>query len=114
MLPPSPAPNPAPKSSAKPDGLLFVVRRAEDMVGRTGGVVLTPGIPDGVELARGEALRLRRPDGTALIVVTGGRSIPPRDEPHQGVRSYPVQVRATVVAQDVPRGTQVWRMDAAG
>jgi hypothetical protein len=96
------------------DGLLFVVRRTEELVGRGGGVVLTPGIPASEQLDRGEALRLRRPDGSALVVVTGGRSFPARREPHAGRRDYPVQVTSKVVAEDVPKGTQVWRMDGAG
>ncbi len=100
--------------SAQQDGLLFIVRRTESLVGRRGGVVLTPGLPPGEELARGEALRLRRPDGTALVVTTSGRSFPARREPHAGRRDTPIQLGATVVADDIPRGTQVWRMDGAG
>lgn len=96
------------------EGLLFIVRRADELVGRRPGVVLTPGIPAGEVLEPGEALRLRRPDGSALVVVTGGRSFPKRREPHAGRRDYPVQVTSAVVAEDVPKGTQVWRMDGEG
>jgi len=93
-------------SAARP---LFTVRKAIPL--RGSGVLLGPGLPDGEWLERGEALRLRRPDGTALVVITGGKSIPPTREPHQGRRTYPVQVKSAVVPDDVPRGTEVWRMD---
>ena len=98
--------------SARP---LFTVRRAEPLRSHPkhrAGVLLQPGLPDGEELAPGEALRLRRPDGSALVVITGGLCIPRRREPHQGRRYYPVEVRSAVVAEDVPRGTEVWRIDA--
>jgi len=93
-------------SAARP---LFTVRQTVPL--RGDGVLLAPGLPHGEDLAPGEALRLRRPDGTALVVVTRGKSIPPRREPHQGRRTYPVQVRSAVVPEDVPKGTEVWRMD---
>lgn len=88
---------------------LFTVRQVHAL--RGAGVLLAPGLPTGIELAPGEALRLRRPDGTALVVVTRGKSIPPRREPHQGTRTYPVQVCSAVLPADVPRGTEVWRID---
>jgi hypothetical protein len=88
---------------------LFTVRQTVPLRGE--GVLLAPGLPEDVGLAPGEALRLRRPDGSALVVVTRGKSIPTRREPHQGERSYPVQVRSAVLPEDVPRGTEVWRMD---
>lgn len=78
---------------------------------RGDGVLLSPGLPHGVGLEPGEALRLRRPDGSALVVITRGKSIPPLRESHQGPRSYPVQVRSDVFPEDVPRGTEVWRID---
>ncbi len=93
-------------SSGRP---LFTVRQAVPL--RGDGLLLSPGLPDGVGLAPGEALRLRRPDGSALVVVTGGKCIPSRREPHQGARTYPVEVRSSVIPADVPNGTEVWRMD---
>ena len=88
---------------------LFTVRQTTPL--RGDGLLLGPGLPDGVGLAPGEALRLRRPDGSALVVVTGGKSIPPRREPHQGARTYPIQIRSSVIPADVPKGTEVWRID---
>ena len=97
-----------------PDGMssgspLFTVRQTVPL--RGDGLLLAPGLPHGMGLQPGEALRLRRPDGSALVVVTGGKSIPPRREPHQGTRTYPVQIRSSVIPEDVPKGTEVWRMD---
>ena len=88
--------------------LLFTVRVAQDLSGA--GVVLVPGLPDGHRLDPGEAVRLRRPDGSALVVTTGGVTIPARREPHMGARSYPLKVTSDITASDVPKGTQVWRM----
>ena len=103
---PAAAEYPDPMSSGSP---LFTVQQTVPL--RGDGLLLTPGLPHGMALQRGEALRLRRPDGSALVVVTGGKSIPPRREPHQGTRTYPVQIRSSVIPEDVPKGTEVWRID---
>ncbi len=97
---------PVDMSSGSP---LFTVRQTVPL--RGDGLLLAPGLPHGIALERGEALRLRRPDGSALVVVTGGKSIPPHRESHHGTRTYPVQIRSAVIPEDVPTGTEVWRMD---
>jgi hypothetical protein len=52
----------------------------------------------------GDALELRRPDGTALhtiLAVSHARSV-------SGGSSYPLRLPTSVPAADVPVGTEVW------
>jgi hypothetical protein len=78
------------------------------------GVVLLPGLLLHQPLARGEALRLRLPDGSTVVVVTGGRSFPVRDPRDEGPVRCRVVVPRALSPSDLPRGTEVWRMDAPG
>ena len=93
-------------------GLLFVVRRSVDIDGPA--VLLLPGPVEGEAPPQGAALRLKRPDGSALVMLAMGKSVPSRTEPHAGLRAYPMKVQGLLPAAEIPPGTEVWLVDAGG
>ena len=98
--------------AARAPGLLFDDRRPVDIEDERG--LLYPGPIDGDGPPQGTALRLKRPDGAAFVLVSQGKSVPSRGEPHEGVRTYPLQVHGGLPASEIPSGTEVWLVDVGG
>ncbi len=84
---------------------LFTVEDTFTIRGR--GIILAPGIvPEGDERFRiGDALRLRRPDGSEVEATIDGIDF--FNVPHG---TYPIVVKLS--KSDVPLGTEVWSASA--
>jgi len=85
---------------------LFTVESLFTIFGR--GVVLVPGLDGPLPLRRiGEAIELRRPDGSSIRTSIGGLErhstpLPP------GKRKYPLILPPGLGRDEVPIGTEVW------
>jgi len=87
-----------------PPARLFVVRDVFSIAGR--GLVLTPGIPAGAPaLKLGDAIEIRRPDGTTVSTKVGGLGLFGRALPTDSV---PLLVPITGAKSQVPPGSEVW------
>ena len=83
---------------------LFVVRDVFSVAGK--GLILAPGIPPGAPAVKlGDALEIRRPDGTVLATKVGGLGFFGRTLPTDAV---PLLVPITGAKSQVPPGSEVW------
>jgi translation elongation factor EF-Tu-like GTPase len=84
--------------------LLSTVEDAFQITGR--GVVVVPGIPRNGDwrLKTGDALLLRRPDGTELETCVFG--IEMASPPHP--TGIPILLGQNVTKKDIPIGTELW------
>lgn len=84
--------------------LLFTVRDTFWIEKR--GLVLTTDIkPQQVELRRGDAIELRRPDGSSVITRVVGIE---RAIPYDPERTLAILLPNDILKEDVPIGTEVW------
>jgi len=93
--------------------LLFTVQDVFEIEGR--GVVLSPGYLTHVDqLAYGDSVGLRRPDGTVLVAQVKSIEMVtyPADYPSEQRRS-PFLIGPGFTQDDVPEGTQVWSLPGA-
>jgi hypothetical protein len=85
--------------------LLFIVEHTFAIPGR--GVALIPGIvpQEGEAFRAGDALELRRPDGSVVTTRIGSLELLcPRPRPEEVTVMLPISISKA----DVPLGTQVW------
>jgi hypothetical protein len=84
--------------------LLFTVRETFRLENR--GLILAAEVKREESGVRaGDAIKLRRPDGSSLVVVVAGIE---RAIPYDPDRTLAVLVRGDLTKADVPVGTEVW------
>ena len=85
--------------------LLYIVRGTTFLKNGPGLVVFAEAASEGANLRVGDAVELRRVDGSAVVTEVKGF---PMVGPYAFERQVPVSFSPEVGAEDVPTGTEVW------